>query len=219
MSIAIAPPTQPKVRGGNRLVLDNVPWEMYIKLLQAFGTKRVRLTYDERILEIMTLSYEHESGTYFLGRMVDVLTEELGLPVKAGRSTTMKRRKKLKGLEPDNCYWIAREHEVRGKKKLDLRKDPPPDLALEIDITHSSLNRMAIYAALHVPEVWRYDGNDLTFFVLNEQGEYQPSPTSKQFPFLKPSDLMPFLTKQATMEENAIIREFREWLRVNAPKP
>src|SRR5437764_3750986 len=85
-----------------------------------------------------------------LGRMVVVLTEELRLPIKAGRSSTFRKRRKQKGLEPDNSYWITSEPRVRGKRKIDLTIDPPPDLAIEVDCTRSSLDRMTIYAALKV---------------------------------------------------------------------
>ena len=153
-----------------KLILDNVSWEEYTRLLRTFEGRHLRLTYDRGRLEIMTLSYEHEYSGDFLGRMVVVLTEELNLPIRGGGSTTFRRRKMKKGLEPDNCYWIAHEADVRNLKIIDLRKDPPPDLAIEVDVNSSSMNRMRIYAALKVPEVWRWDKNGLAFFVLNADG-------------------------------------------------
>src|SRR2546423_5284145 len=167
-----------------RLVLYDVPWERYGRLLRAFDDRHLRLTYDQGTLEIMTLSHKHEGYSYLMGRFVDVLTEECGLPVKAGRSTTVRRRKKQKGLEPDNCYWIANERRVRGKDRINLAVDPPPDLALETDLMHSSLNRLAIYAALRVPEVWRFTAKKLSFLVLGSDGEYEATARSAIFPFL-----------------------------------
>ena len=155
-----------------RLLLYDVPWTRYERLLRALDDRHLRLTYDRGTLEIMTLSHEHEGTSYLLGRFVDVLTEEADLPVKAGRSTTFRRRKKEKGLEADNCYWIANEKKVRGKKKINLKVDPPPDLALETDITHSSLDRLGIYRALRVPEVWRFDGKRMVFLILGPDGQY-----------------------------------------------
>src|SRR5262245_15702754 len=155
-----------------KLILDDVTWEAYTRLLRTIeGRRHLRLTYDRGTLEIMTFSYEHENGGDFLGRMVVTLTEELNLPIRGGGSTTFRRRKKKKGLEPDNCYWIAHEADVRNLKVINLRKDPPPDLAIEVDVTRSSMNRMRIYAALNVPEVWRLDTDGLAFFVLNANGE------------------------------------------------
>src|SRR6266542_3916512 len=111
----------------------------------------------------MTLFCEHESLGHFLGRLAVTLTEELNLPLKEGGSTTLRRKRKQKGIESDNCYWIAHEAQVRGKKVIRLRFDPPPDLALEVDVSRSSMNRMGIYASLKVPEVWRHNEHGLAF--------------------------------------------------------
>src|SRR5436309_9933478 len=140
----------------------------------------------------MTLTLEHESYAHIIGRFVVVLTEELGLPIKAGGSTTFRRRKRRRGLEADESYWIVNEPLVRGKDRIDLRIDPPPDLALEVDVTHSSLDRLAIYAALRVPEVWRREGETLVCYLLGEGGHYTVSSTSRAFPGLSPADLMNF---------------------------
>src|SRR5687768_6605263 len=123
-----------------RFILDSVTWERYTRFLRIFSDRRLRLTYDRGVLEIMTLSHRHESLSEFLARLVVVITEELNLQVKAGGSTTFRRKRMKKGLEPDNCFWIAHELEVRGKNRIDLRRDPPPDLTLEIDVSRSSMN-------------------------------------------------------------------------------
>ncbi len=202
-----------QVPAEQRLVLHDVDWETYSRLLRMLGNRpSVRLTYDRGSLEIMTLSHEHEGLSYLLGRFIDVLTEELEMPVKAGRSTTFRRRMKGRGLEPDNCYWIANESRVRGHKKINLKVDPPPDLALETDITHSSLNRMALYAALVVPEVWRFDGRKLTFHVLGPEGSYTNVAASLTFPFFKPDDVVRFLEMRSHQDENAVVRAFRTWV-------
>src|SRR5437773_5039758 len=182
-----------QVPRGRSVVLDDVDWRTYSRLVRVFADRpSLRLAYDRGKLEIMNPLPEHETGAYLLGRFVDTLTEELGLPVKAGRSTTFRRRRKQRGLEADNSYWIANEALVRGKQVIDLRVDPPPDLALEIDLTHSSLDRLSIYAALRVPEVWRLDEQGLTAHVLQADGQYAASPFSKAFPQLKVADLLPF---------------------------
>jgi Uma2 family endonuclease len=196
-----------------RFLLHGVPWRTYQRVLRAFADRPgVRLTYDRGILELMTLSHEHESYSYLLSRFVDVLTEELGLAVKGGRSTTFRRRKRRRGLEPDSCWWIANEPAVRGKTEIDLRHDPPPDLALEIDVTHSSLDRLAIYAELGVPEVWRLDNRNLLCHLLTG-GQYAVSAASRSFPGLNVADLAPFLQLSGQMDDNAIVRQFRAWVR------
>src|SRR5438132_7530835 len=165
------------VRAAGHLVLTGADWRTYSRLLRVFAERpSVRLTYDRGDLEIMSPLPEHESDADMLGRFVVVLTEELGLPIKAGRSTTFRRRGLRRGLEPDNSYWIANEPRVRGKRRINLRIDPPPDLAIEVDVTSSSLNRMGIYAVLAVPEVWRLDGPVLTFYVLAANRRYAESP-------------------------------------------
>jgi len=198
-----------------RLVLHCVTWREYTRMLREFEHRRnVRLTYDRGRLEIMTLSHLHEGMGWFIGRLIDVMTEELNLPVKGGGSTTFRKKKKQKGLEPDNCYWIANEALVRGLNEIDLNIHPAPDLALEVDITRSSLNRMGIYSAIKVPEVWRYNRDGLAFMVLNAVGKYEPAATSPTFPVpIAPADLLPFIEMRNRMDENAVIREFRAWLR------
>jgi Uma2 family endonuclease len=197
----------------DRLVVNAVDWLGYLRFLRAFEERPgYRLTYDRGTLEIMNVTYGHERFSYFLGRMVDVLTEELGMPVAAGRTTTFKRRKKKRGLEPDNCYWIANEPRVRGKDRIDLRTDPPPDLALEVDVTNSSLDRMSIYAALGVPEVWRLQDTVLTFNVLTGSQRYAVRPVSITFPGLASGEIARFLSLQGQIEENTLIRQFRAWV-------
>jgi Uma2 family endonuclease len=205
-------PAQAIIR--ERLFLDSVDWRTYTRLLRIFAERRgYRLTYDRGALEIMSPLPEHESDADFLGRLATTLTEELGLPIKAGRSTTLRRRRKQRGLEPDCCYWIANEPAMRGKRDLDLRVDPPPDLAIEVDVTSSSLDRMGIYRALGVPEVWRLDDQTLTFHVLGAKRKYSAVSHSLSFPWVTPADLMPFLALCASQEENSVIRQFRAWIR------
>ncbi len=134
------------------------------------------------------------------------------LPVKAGRSTTFRKRRKRRGLEPDNSYWIANEAHVRGKDEIDLRVDPPPDLAIEVDVTHSSLDRMGIYAKLGVAEVWRLADGQLTFHLLQAKGAYTTGP-SRAFPGLNASDLLPFLDLRKQTDETSLVRQFRAWVR------
>jgi Uma2 family endonuclease len=194
------------------LVLPSIDWRTYTGFLHALSKNHLRITYDRGTLEIMTLTHEHESDARFLGRLALTLTEELQLAVKAGGSTTFRKKLKRRGLEPDDCFWIASEALVRGKRKIDLRVDPPPDLAIEVDITHSSLNRMSIYATLGVPEIWRYDGKSLTFNELQTDGRHAKVAHSRAFPLVTPADLMNFLAMRGQLDENAVIRQFRAWI-------
>ena len=197
-----------------KLVLEDISWQEYTRLLKVFDERpAIRLTYDHGTLELMTISFKHERYGEFIGRLVATLTEELGLPIMGGGSTTFRRYAKRRGLEPDNCYWIPSESKVRGKFKIDLREDPPPDLAIEIDISRSSMSRMSIYASIGVPEVWRFDGRTLSFHRLQPDETYEIVPESGVFPGLRPNDLVQFLQQPKREEENAVIRQFRSWIR------
>jgi Uma2 family endonuclease len=195
------------------LVLYDVTWRDYLRLGRLFGGRRLRMTYDRGTLEIMTLSPRHERWKYILNRLVGVLAEELHIRTIGFGSMTCKRRKKRRGLEPDDCYWVANAAAIRGRLDIDLRVDPPPDLAIEIDVTSSSLDRMGIYRALAVVEVWRFDANTLTFSQLRPDGHYALIPTSVAFPGLSAADLMPFLTLAGEQDDQEILQAFRAWVR------
>ena len=208
---------------GQSLVLHNVSWSEYVRLGRILGERPLRITYDRGTLEIMTLSSKHERLKHLMGRLLEALSEELDKPIAGFGSMTCKRRDKRRGFEPDECYWVANEALVRGKDRIDFRIDPPPDLSLEVDVTSSSLDRMGIYAALRVPEVWRFDGKELTFYGLQDDGKYAVIAESLAFPGLAAADLVPFLTMRGLEHENNILRAFREWVRKhfsnNTPKP
>ncbi len=194
------------------MLLRGIDWQTYNRLVRALERPDVRLTYDRGTLEIRTTSPQHERYKHLLGRLLEALTEELGLAIAGFGSMTCRRRRRRRGLEPDECYYIANEPQVRGRDRIDLRTDPPPDLAIEIDVTHSSLDRMSIYAALGVPEVWRFDVQTLAFNVLRPNGLYQVQATSLAFPFLTSAALHGFLGMRGQMDENALVRQFRAWV-------
>lgn len=198
---------------GRLLVLHTVDWPTYSRLLDVFRHRRsLRLTYDRGALQIISPRLDHESFADLLGRLVVVLTEEFHVPIKAAGSATLRRRRGRRGLEPDRAWWIANEPRVRGKLEIDLRADPPPDLAIEIEITHGLLDRHAIYAALRVPELWCFDGREITFLVLDDRGNYVPQDHSLAFPALERSDLAQFLAP-SSLDENARVAQFRQWVR------
>jgi Uma2 family endonuclease len=220
--MSTAPSAKP-LPAGRHLLLSGVDWETYSRLLRAFAERPgIRLTYDRGELEIMSPLLEHDDDGRFLGRLVVALTEELGLPIKGGGSVTLRRRKKRRGVEGDESFWIANAHRMAGRRRLDLRTDPPPDLVIEVDVTHSSLNRLSIYAALGVPEVWRLDGKTLTFYALDQKGAYQSVSASRSFPLVTPADLLGFLQQAGQAgDENPVLRQFRAWVRQRhaAPPP
>lgn len=198
---------------GQRLVLGSVPWRTYERLLRVFEDRHLRITYDRGALEIMTLSPEHERFKCLSSYLVLVLVEEVGWNMASFGSMTFKRRKRRRGLEPDECYWIQSEPMVRGKDKIDLRRDPPPDLVIEVDWTHSSLDRLAIFAALLVPEVWRFDRQTLRVHLLGPDGRYAESDRSRAFPFLPMIEVARFVALRSNHSETDVVRQFRSWVR------
>lgn len=140
-----------------RVILQNINWQTFEMLLAALGDKRAcRLAYDKGTLEIMTPLMPHEHYKRLIEKLIDVLTEELNLNVKSVGSMTCKREDLVRGAEPDSAFYIQNEALVREKEEIDLTQDPPPDLMLEVDFSSLSLDKLPIYVALGIPEVWRY---------------------------------------------------------------
>jgi Uma2 family endonuclease len=220
MSRAPAQP-RPRRRGSSdwslddvqHIVLDGVSWELYEHLLEEMGDRPIRLTYDNGDLEIMPPLYEHEVPKTMIGRAIETLAEELDVAIQAAGSTTFRRRAKQRGLEPDECYYVQSLPLIRGKRKLSLPKDPPPDLAVEIDVTSRSIARLPIYAALGVPEVWRFDGAAIQCLHLRPDGKYVASDYSRAFPMLRPRDLMRFVEMAQAMDLTAAGKALRRWVR------
>ena len=195
------------------IVWKDVSWDFYRAMLREFDERPSRINYDRGTLEIMTLSLEHESYKSVIGLMMGLLALHLNMRVKHGGSTTLKRLTKKKGLEADQCYWIANEPAVRTKKRIDLRVDPPPDLVIEIDVMHSVVNREKIYAALGVPEMWLLSRDvKLAAFAL-DRGEWRPAERSLSFPFLRVADLNPFVSRIGVDDDTTVLAGFAAWLR------
>jgi len=198
-----------------RVILSNISWQTFEQLLKELGDKRAtRLAYNEGLLEIMTPLGPHENNNRFIESLIGVIADELNLNLKKFGSLTMKREKKLKGAEPDSCYYLQNEPLVRSKQEIDLDNDPPPDLVLEIDITSGSLDKKPIYAAIGVPEIWRYDGNRLEVFVLEPlKRNYLSVSQSPTFPWM-PLDVIHRFIRQSLVDgETATLRAFRAWVR------
>ena len=202
-----------------RLLLSNISWQTYEALLSEIGESHYRLTYDDGDLEIMTLSFGHENISRWIGRLIFFLALELNLPLCSGGSTTLKQGLRKKGLEPDECFWIKHESAMRGNQEWDALTDPPPDLGVEVDITRSSLDRQAIYAALRVPEIWRYDGQTLRVLVLGASGKYRARSKSLAFPSLPLDGFAEFIAKLGTADEISLIKEFTKWVRAEVVRP
>ncbi len=196
-----------------RFVLSYVSWEEYEKFLEAVGERHVRLTYDRGTLELMTLSPLHEMYKSLFDRVLFVLMEELDIPMRALGSTTFRRQAAERGLEPDQCYYLASAARVRSWWTLDLAVDPPPDLAIEVEVSRSSVDRMGVYAGLRIPEVWSFDGEHVVVHRLRKGG-YEILPRSVELPFVPVEDI-PALIRQGmdSQDDRALLRSLREWVR------
>ncbi|MEG4915635.1 MULTISPECIES: Uma2 family endonuclease [unclassified Microcoleus] len=191
--------------------LSGISWQTYENLLAEIGDRQIRLTYNRGNLEIRVPSPEHERFKTIMGRFVETLAEELEVRIEPLGSTTFKRPE-LSGVEPDECFYIQNVSAVKGKKRIDLTQDPPPDLVVEIDITSRSENTLQVYADLGVPEVWIYNGVRLRINRL-ENGEYVESEISLAFPSLPILEIVRFLEQAETMDYLELVKAFRNWVK------
>lgn len=157
-----------------RLVLNGISWETYQRLLAEHeGRTSPRFTYDRGALEIMVISFEHEELNRLLHDLFTFIADEFGFDFVNAGSTTFQREDIGRGFEPDTCFYVSEAERVRGRKALELPEDPPPEVVIEVDISNSSIDKMAIYAAMGIPEVWRHDGKRLQFFRLDGEAYAQ----------------------------------------------
>ena len=206
MKSAVAPAEQ-------RVVLENVSWSTFVALLGDIDDRHGRMAFDQGVLEIMSPSILHENAKSLLGRLLEVATEELGIDILSAGSLTMKREDLQRAIEPDECYYVANAAAVRGLEEVDLAVHPPPDLAIEVDISRSSMIKLGIYAALGVREFWRYDGEALTVRVLEAGGSYLIVDRSAVLPDLPLADLVELLNRRAETSETQLVRDFRQRVR------
>lgn len=196
---------------GQRVLLNDISWQEFEAILEELGEHRsARVAYDNGMLEIMNPLPEHEINKELIGDLIKALLEELDIEVCPLGSTTFKNQLMNQGIEPDNCFYIQNEAVVRGKKRLDLTIDPPPDLALEIDVT--SRTHPSIYERLGVPELWRFEQGNLQINVL-QNGKYIESEFSPNFPNLPLREMIPqYLNQCQTEGRNKTMKAFRAWV-------
>ena len=231
MSTAVAPPapmlaapatprlavTVNLLRPGQRVLFTDISWDEYEALLEWRDEHRrgVRLTYDRGELEIMVTGSTHERLKGIVALLIAGWVAETGGNCTSFGNVTHLRDDLERGIEPDECYYVQNWAAVAGLRDIDFAKDPPPDLAVEIEVSRTVLSRLPIFAAFKVPEVWRYNGARLVILVLQADGAYAESPTSPAMPTLPVAELVPFLAlaTDLTLSNAAIDRQFRAWVR------
>ncbi len=198
---------------GQQVILYNVSWETYERLLREHdGNSSTHFSYDQGKLEIIVLSAKHERKSRVLSHLVSILAEELEMDIVAFGSTTFQRPDLQKGFEPDGCFYVTNEAEMRNKLEIDLTVDPAPDLIIEIDITSPSLNKFPIFAALGIQEIWRYDGETVRIWCL-AASSYQEAMQSSLFPLATGATLTEFLEIEPGMRRTEWLRRVRTWIR------
>ena len=191
-------------------VLLNIDWKTFEALLESSmeTRKTPRFSYSQGWLELMTPLAVHEFDKTIIGNFVEIILEELNIEFIALGSVTLKSEKAKKAVEPDECFYIQHESVIRGKDNIDLNYDPPPDLAIEIDITHRS--HFDNYEKLGVPELWRFNGRELEILVLVDD-DYHISETSRQFPNIAIKQIIPdYLAKSKLDGRNKTMKAFRQ---------
>lgn len=216
--VIISPIEQSRPLAENRVLLHNVSWETFERLLDDVGDCRKNLFhYINGTLEIMSPLSLHEGSGRFFDKLLTIFVDELDIDMRCLGSLLMKIPELKIGGEPDSCYYIKNELAIRSQESVIVGQDPPPDLILEVDITNPSDRRLPIYALLGVPEVWRYDGYSLEFLGL-ENGEYVAIENSLSFPTLPASIIVEYVQKRLLLGESKTLKEFRVWVRANYPQ-
>jgi Uma2 family endonuclease len=198
---------------GQQLLMTDISWQMYEQLLEEYSEQRgTRINYSQGVLEIMVPLPEHEDDKIMIADLVKAILEESEIEFRSLGSTTFKSQQMSQGLEADDCFYIENEAIVRGKKRIDLTIEPPPDLAIEIDIT--SRTRLNNYQALGVRELWRFNGTKLEINVL-QSGRYIQVNESPHFPKLPLlNQVIPQYLEQSKIEgRNKTMKAFRGWVR------
>jgi Uma2 family endonuclease len=197
---------------GQRLLLHDINWQEFEEILEELGEKRAtRIAYSKGTLEIRMPLPEHEVNKEIIGDMVKILLDELEMDRECFGSTTFKRQDMAHGIEPDNCFYIQNHALMVGRTRIDLTIDPPPDLAIEIDVT--SKTQLSAYEALKVPELWCYVDLKLQINVLRD-GQYIQVETSPIFPDLSAiSGITKFVEMSRTAGTSSALRAFRQWVR------
>ncbi len=198
---------------GQRLLIQHVTWSEFEAILDELGEKRAsRIAYSDGVLEIRMPLPKHERQKSILGDMVKILLEELAIDCECFGSTTFKRQEMNYGIEPDECFYIQNHQAMIGKDRLDLSVDPPPDLAIEVDVT--SKTQLDAYIRLGVPELWVYEDTELKIYIL-VAGEYQNSATSPTFPDLPILQWVAEVLEQSReIGRSPALRAFRQKIRV-----
>lgn len=211
-NILIPPTPDQQIVVERLVVLEGVSWQTFTALLKDIGDSRAsRIAYDRGTLEIRMPFRQHEQAKIMISSFVEALADELEIEIMQLGALLLEREDLSRAVEPDTCFYIQNESIVRSRN-IELPADPPPDLVIESDYTSSPLNKFSIYAALGVPELWRYRQQILEVYILVGE-KYELSLTSIAFPFLPISEVPNFIEQAKTIGQRATVRSFRDRIR------
>jgi Uma2 family endonuclease len=199
------------------VVVSGICWPTYQALLHDLGDRHIHLNFDRGNLEIWFPQFRHECYAGVLAQLVKVLAATAKVRIVSAGSTTLQREDLQRGLEADRCFYIRNAGAILGKLEIDLHNDPPPDLAIEIDIMSSSLDRLGIYAALGVPEVWRFDGEQFEVLLRRDETVYDAATASLSFPTLAIAEVAELLLEVVALDDETQEPRIRAWVRKHAP--
>lgn len=198
-----------------RFLIRNIDWTTYQTISEALNGRHYYMSFDGKDLELMTISDEHAQCRGLMRDFVVVLTEETGQPRRTSGDMTMNREDLKQGIESDESFYITNAPKVQ-RRKINLAVDPPPDLAIEVDLTTDLRRRLGIYAQIGVPEIWSYDGSTASIFQRQADGKYAAAEKSRYFAFLTAAVLSDFLGQRGLVDEDALLLSFRKWVRQQA---
>lgn len=204
------------IPGETRVLLENITWQTFKTMLAEMGSERAnKISYRQGNIEVMTPLKLHESSNRLIEVFIGVLCEELGLEVNRVGSLTLTRDDLEYGAEPDSSYYIQNELLVREKENIDLAFDPPPDLVLEVEYSRPKIDKFKLYAAMGIPEFWRYNGTTLRVYIL-ANGQYSETQTSPTFAVIPIKEIPRFIEESKKIGQIAVTRAFRTWVKLKA---
>lgn len=217
-TMASAPVAAPPIAmPDDRVVLPRVKWETYARLVDDDEERRVpRLTYDRGVLEIVSPSMPHEEDANTIARVVEIVAAWMNVPIRSVVSTTFRRSDLERGFEADASFYIQNAARLQGRRQIDLANDPPPDLVLEMEVSRSAIDKLALFASMGIPEVWRMDGESVAIHVLDGD-RYADAAASRALPVLTAAVVTRFLGLSRTLPSPDWFRAVTEWALAQRP--
>lgn len=209
MSVTVSPPAE------ERVYLYEVPWPLYVSLNRVSQGRRTRISYNRGVVEIMSPGKRHESAKVLISRMIERWTKHHQIAICSTGSTTFRRADEERGFEADESFYIRNEAVVRGADEIDLSVSPPPDLIIEVDITHRSMNKSSVYESIGVSELWLYDGTQVVVHCLSETGGYDRAAHSRVLPGFPLELVHQVIQRSLEVGEHAAIAGFES--RIGTP--